>query len=172
MIKQEKQSLASMRLVHYSKRLTGSIETIKQNITPSMKPSGLWLSVDSHEENWRDWCESENYNIDGLRYVYNVSLYECANILLLTCAKDIDIFTLEFRASIPIDVQLGSFDPQWMMGLNIDWHTVAKKYDGIIIAPYIWERRLDEKTRWYYGWDCASGCIWNSAAIKEIKLQE
>ena len=22
---------------------------------------------------------------------------------------------------------------------------------------------------WYYGWDCASGCIWDPAAVAEIK---
>ena len=51
---------------------------------------------------------------------------------------------------------------------DIDWNRVAKKYQGIIITPYIWERRLTTTCTWYYGWDVASGCIWDNKAIKEI----
>jgi len=36
---------------------------------------------------------------------------------------------------------------------------VSKEYDGIEIAPYQWDARLS--LIWYYGWDVASGCIWN-----------
>ena len=52
---------------------------------------------------------------------------------------------------------------------QIDWAEVASKYDGIIISPYQWSLRLDMEMMWYYGWDCASGCIWNISAIKELK---
>lgn len=33
----------------------------------------------------------------------------------------------------------------------IDWPQVAQHYDGIIIAPYCWEMRLDREAGWYYG---------------------
>jgi len=57
---------------------------------------------------------------------------------------------------------------------NINWPAVAEKYDGIIIAPYIWQRRLSDNPDhfWYYGWDCASGCIWNTEVIEEIHTKE
>lgn len=35
--------------------------------------------------------------------------------------------------------------------------------------------RLDNRCTWYYGWDCASGCIWDKDAIEHyylIKEQE
>lgn len=50
----------------------------------------------------------------------------------------------------------------------LDWAAIGKLYDGIIIAPYLWERRLNGGAMWYYGWDCASGCIWNPRAISEV----
>ena len=52
----------------------------------------------------------------------------------------------------------------------IAWEKVAAKYDGLIITPYIWQRRME--LNWYYTWDCASGCIWNVRAIKDIRLIE
>ena len=50
----------------------------------------------------------------------------------------------------------------------IDWTAVGKNHDAIVIAPYIWERRLDGPM-WYYGWDCASGCVWNATAVAELR---
>ena len=52
----------------------------------------------------------------------------------------------------------------------INWRKVAKAFDGIIIPEYIYSRRLDgNASDWYYGWDCASGCIWDARAIKTTK---
>lgn len=34
-------------------------------------------------------------------------------------------------------------------------------------APYRFDRRFS--TIWYYGWDCASGVIWNLDAVADIK---
>lgn len=39
-------------------------------------------------------------------------------------------------------------------------------------APYQWRRRNERGFSWYYGWDCASGCIWRASAIREIRLIE
>jgi hypothetical protein len=55
-----------------------------------------------------------------------------------------------------------------MSRFEIEWRKVAERFDGIIIAPYIWQRRLDLESSWYYSWDCASGCIWNASAVREI----
>ena len=48
-----------------------------------------------------------------------------------------------------------------------DWARVGEAYPGIIIAPYIWSRRLDGPM-WYYGWDCASGCVWDPSVVRSI----
>ena len=52
------------------------------------------------------------------------------------------------------------------------WPGVAAEgWAGIEIAPYIWARRLDGPARWYYGWDAASGCIWDPTAAA-VELTE
>lgn len=53
----------------------------------------------------------------------------------------------------------------------IDWRRVAESYQGIVIAPYVWARRHHLASGWYYAWDCASGCIWDSAAVAAIMPQ-
>lgn len=55
---------------------------------------------------------------------------------------------------------------------ELDWLKVKQKYQGIIIAPYQWKCRMAQETKWYYGWDCASGCIWDLDCIDEFKLIE
>lgn len=51
------------------------------------------------------------------------------------------------------------------MASGIDWKAVAKEYDGIEIDPYQYERRFSEGFLWYYGWDCASGCVWRPRGL-------
>jgi hypothetical protein len=50
---------------------------------------------------------------------------------------------------------------------SVDWKEVAKNHAGLEINPYFWEKRLNSKTNWYYGWDMASGVIWDLDAIKD-----
>jgi hypothetical protein len=64
----------------------------------------------------------------------------------------------------------------------IDWMRVAEKHEGILIAPYLGERltepneflesHKEEWWRWYYSWDCASGCIWNPNAVSEFLCRD
>lgn len=52
----------------------------------------------------------------------------------------------------------------------IDWDAVSKKYHGAIFAN--WDRADTSLMYyiWYQALDVASGCIWNTRAIKELKL--
>jgi hypothetical protein len=122
------------------------------------KPSGFWVSVDG-EDDWPSWCRSEGFRTDSLEYAHTVTLKSDAHILHLYRFSDLLQFTAEYVSDIGVKDYTGA----------IDWGRVAQKYDGIIIAPYCWEARLDERTGWYYGWDCASGCIWNLDAIASVE---
>lgn len=51
---------------------------------------------------------------------------------------------------------------------HIDYPKVAEKYGGIEITPLLHRKRLS--AAWYYGWDCASGCVWSRKAIRDIRL--
>jgi hypothetical protein len=145
-----------MRLVHYSAQPISCVRSVEQSSKLDMKPRGLWVSDDACEDNWRTWCETENFSLGNLVYAHDVMLAESANILRLSGALDIDAFHDEWSRIAFSDYR------------TIDWSAVARKYDGIIISPYIWNRRLDGRVHWYYGWDCASGCIWNAHAIASI----
>ena len=116
-----------------------------------LKPDGLWVSVDG-EDDWPEWCQRESYDGCG-RYHYRVHL-DLDHVLVLDTVQAVRDFDARWRK--------GYLEPQLRLS-NIDWPPIALKYAGIIIAPYRWELRLD--LHWYYGWDCASGCIWDPAAV-------
>lgn len=68
----------------------------------------------------------------------------------------------------------GLFGGSWMrkrfQNYSIAWEKVeADGFYGIEINPYLWQRRLDGGM-WYYGWDCASGVVWNEKAILDVRL--
>jgi hypothetical protein len=142
--------------------------TYKQDnyICSHSKPHGLWISVKG-DDDWPWWCRAEDFAVESLHVCHRVTLRPDANILWLRSAEDIDAFTE--RYSKPWHFP-GKPEAVYDLSTGIDWTTVATDYDGLIIAPYIWSRRLScPASNWYYGWDCASGCIWNLSAIDEFE---
>lgn len=119
------------------------------------KPLGLWLSVDG-DRDWPEWCKAEDFNEPGLRHRTEMVLAPDANILHLKSADNIRYFTQQYAG-----LKWGSD--------RVNWAQVAKDYQGIIIAPYQWECRLDHYTFWYYTWDCASGCVWDLSVIRVLE---
>lgn len=130
-------------------------ETRPQKI--DYKPNGFWYGVDG---DWERWCKGEDWGLakDKDNFEYEMTLGR-ENLLVLTTVAEIDSFHEEYRA----ELCPGVHD-------YIDWRLVAGKYDGIEIAPYQWDRRMSGPAhRWYYGWDCASGCIWRPQGVT-VKL--
>lgn len=123
-----------------------------QNTTD--KPSGLWYGIGTA---WIDWVESE---MPGWRGSYFYKLITSGNVLKLTTVDAILDFTKKYQKISP---------NKFLDSYNIQWDLVANKFDGIEISPYQWKLRLDNRTNWYYGWDVASGCIWNSDAILSVE---
>jgi len=123
------------------------------------KPLGLWLSDDACSPNWKSWCEGEEWGLDGLKHRHAVTLSSTSNVLILSGTDAILAFHHRFQAPISNTM------PDYLM---IDWGRVCAEWQGIIITPYVWELRLDRRCRWYYGWDCASGCIWDIDAIESL----
>jgi hypothetical protein len=153
--------------MHFSKKKLKKIRSVKQvrgidKTSAHWKPKGIWISDESANLGWKEWCTREEYNLEGLSYAHEIVLSSLAKILYIKSAKELDEFFNKYKCEIY---------PQTSI-YGIKWSDVASEYDGIIITPYLWERRLDPATSFYYGWDCASGCIWNSKAIKEVKLVE
>lgn len=149
------------KLVHYTKEPFGFPGRFRDRgaMLPQPKPTGLWISVDGYGEGWADWCRLERYRLDDLALAYEATLAADASILRLSTPDQLDEFTLQYQVEDAL-----------MRGFEIRWDAVADLYDGIIIAPYVYERRLTRHTYWYYGWDCASGCIWNRRGIAAMTL--
>jgi len=113
-----------------------------------VKPTGVWYS--DHE--WREWCEGEEFGLARLKHVTRLEL-DMSRILLLQSPYDMDQFQKEYEGPW--------LESTIMMAIN--WPVVAERYAGIEIAPYQYNHRMS--TFWYYGWDCASGCVWDLSAV-------
>lgn len=151
-----------MKLLHYSNKPLKSIYSVDQGYEKSymtscgFKPSGLWVTTEG-KDNWEAWCRAEKFDLPGLTCVQEIVLAKTAEILWIKTSQQL----LSFHKKYSYVNRYGD--------KVIDWVKVAKKYDGVVIAPYQWEHRLDGPCKkWYYTWDCASGCIWDANAVENI----
>lgn len=119
------------------------------------KPSGFWVSVEG-EDDWKQWCVGEEFNVDRLDNEHDVKLKSSAEIFLIDSLPALHDFSASFC----------DHPTRWVDA--IQWETLAEYYDGVIIAPYQWSARLDPRLSWYYSWDVASGCIWNLDVIESV----
>lgn len=110
------------------------------------KPNGLWYSID---DAWEEWCRQQGFDVDRL-----------------SIATEIEVDTSKILIIDTID-KLSMFDNKYGANKYINWESVSYDYHGIEISPYFWKARRD--FIWYYTWDVASGCIWNTSAILSIK---
>lgn len=121
------------------------------------KPFGLWYGFG---KSWINWVRAEmpEWEEEFFQNTFELDL----NIeKILTINKDnILSFTEEYRDKDEIRKAI--------FGLCVDWGRVAEDYHGIESPKYLSDYRLDNRTHWYYSWDCASGCVWNKKAVKSI----
>jgi hypothetical protein len=152
-----------LTLVHYSAIRLEEIKSFDQpeRLSPYAKPKGLWVAVESHQDDWngwREWCEREQSALDRFEYAARIHLRDDAKIKLIYDGDEIDAFHDQFGRPVP--------EYPAYRSRCIGWRYVSKSYSGIIVAPYFWESRPWMKPSWYNAWHCASGCIWDAAAIR------
>lgn len=156
--------------LHMTNRLFKKFVNHEQR--PEYKPTGMWYGV---HDSWIQWCNSEMSGWIG-RYLYEVVTHE-DQILKIDTIEKFEAFEQEYLYN-PYKDQMAklaglipALDTQDYLPLrmkSVDYVSLSKNYAGLEIAPYFYEKRLS--SFWYYGWDCASGCIWNKSAIKQIRL--
>ncbi|HET7909679.1 MAG TPA: hypothetical protein VFL19_03135 [Nitrospira sp.] len=158
-----------MKLSHFSPTRITSVRSVEQSPLPDMKPRGLWVSVDGKDD-WPSWCKSERFGPIGAgRHVFRYRVdVDLSRVLHLDTAAAVMRFNDEYVREKLAGKFPGLPESPFKLSIWIDWSAVAAKYAGIIIAPYQWARRLE--LMWYYGWDCASGCIWDAAAVRSISV--
>lgn len=157
-----------MRFIHYASTHLEAIEDRGQPRRPrGDKPDGLWFSAGDGEDGWRAWCEAESFALGSLTHATEIVFHAKAKLLRLKTASALDAFAAEYGC-IP-DWAVTMRSAYFNTGHAIKWPLVAERYDGIVIAPYIYSRRLHEGTHFYYSWDCASGCVWRARAVKALR---
>ena len=139
------------------------LEPRDQSPQPGMKPKGFWYEVNA---DWRRWCRSEMPHWINERYLHRVTLGD-ERLLEIRSVSELDAFNDEFLAT---EWRHGYSERYGPMDMGIRWANVADQYDGIEIAPYLWGRRFDGPS-WYYGWDCASGVIWNPRGARVERVR-
>jgi hypothetical protein len=157
-----------MELLHHPRTISTFEFDQKQPYVQDIahKPCGFWVSVKGPDD-WKSWCESENFGVGSVQHSYAVDLVESHTVLVIDTARDLVEFTDEYATAWRWDRPLhkGSI-LEHRQFWPIDWPRVALTYGGIIVAPYQWGLRMD--LHWYYGWDCASGCVWDLYQIKSV----
>lgn len=130
------------------------------------KPVGFWVSV-AGEDDWPTWCLSEEFRLGSLVFAHRITLDPWSKILRILSPEGIDSFHDKYATRTDFDRR---YHPEWSdrRYWPVDWNAVAADFDGVVIAPYQWSRRL-QGPHWYYTWDCASGCIWNLSAIESVE---
>ncbi|MYB02022.1 MAG: hypothetical protein F4118_00330 [Acidimicrobiaceae bacterium] len=139
----------------------------KYYLRPNMKPEGFWFSPEDDneqtDESWYDFCVDVRSMCQRLRYKYYVLVDPTANLLILDTVSKMYEFNRKYLVYEKEPV---------LRSLSVLWNKVALDYQGILIAPYHYRLRLHADFRWYYDWDCASGCIWDISVIQSITLQQ
>jgi len=133
------------------------------------KPEGVWYGCG---DSWLKWMAREKPEwLDAVNYVYELELDQ-EFIMTITNEKEFKKFEWEYWGKAPWQGRggwndTGPTDGQYEM---IDWDVLTGQYDGIEICPYLQQFRMSN-SMWYYTWDVASGCIWDSQSlIGEPKL--
>ena len=125
------------------------------------KPSGLWLS-DENDYGWSQWCQDNDFRLKGLKYKTTIKV-DTSNVFVIQSVEELKEFNSKYG------IKKGNFkkDPYFLLeDYFINWDLLKNTHKGIIITPYLHQVRLEYM--WYYGWDCASGCIWDTSCCEII----
>ena len=142
--------------IHNCRELLQLDRSRRYEQTDYFKPKGFWYGFD---DSWQKWCECEQP--DWIRrYFYELKL-NGSNLLILKTKADMLRFNQEYGGR-PIL-------PSMKLIKQVEWTRIAREYDGIEIPVYFWEFRMHPEFMWYYGWDCASGVIWN---LEKVHINE
>lgn len=150
----------NITLTHYSCRPI----ILHTYVTPQksgLKPHGLWLSDDT-DYGWHDWCNDNHYKLHNLKTSTTFQL-PLEKILHLKTIPQILKFNQQYE-------DLPNKLPGISTSYAIQWDKVAKKHAGILISPYLYHNlpdNIQHTLLWYYAWDCACACIWNTSILSK-----
>ena len=128
------------------------------------KPTGFWYGIDN---SWIEWCESEMPEwVTPHRYRLEIDMAEVLVVDTIEKMHDINKHSVTDEYPPMLHYPTQTFQ---RFNYNIDWtHFEKKGYKGIEIPRYMYELRMNHDFFWYYSWDVASGCIWDTSIIKSV----
>jgi hypothetical protein len=124
-----------------------------------IKSTDRIIMSDDETINFKNAMQKVNYKPNGLWYGIGTSWINWVKISMPEQTR-------KYLFMMGTALELDNFDRKYNIAEKINWKVVSQKYSGIEINPYVWSRR--NELFWYYGWDVASGCIWDKNAIKKI----
>ena len=161
------------RRLHMCSNIIKKLTKKKYGIMPSgMKPRGLWYGFDG---SWSNWCAGNTFKCG--KHFYEVGL-DTSRILRIENLNQFEEFEKEYTCDSIFDrifkemgIKVPSISPLMVRAFGpsaIDWPRLKKEYAGLEINPWMHSKHLESV--WYYGWDCASGVIWDISAINQFQL--
>ena len=140
----------------YTKKEFKVFDTVSNSGNISAKPKGLWYSCN---EEWKEWVMFEMPNWwESYNFKYNIQV-NLNSMLAIRTLDELLAFEKKYIGNPKSSYYGSSFKA-------IDWGLVANDYAGIEICPYQYQARFNHD--WYYGWDIASGCIWDASAFISV----
>ena len=113
------------RFVHFSvEPFHGPVRPVSINRQElHSKPRGFWISDESGEDGWADWCLGENFATEALSHAASIELADDAKLLWLKSDADIDHFSRQY--GIP--------EHRFQRTYRVNWRPIAEEFQGIII---------------------------------------
>lgn len=154
--KQINKYISRKKYIHMSEKIINNLinKKMKHNIYYPDKPNGLWFGIGN---SWLNWMISEDFKYTEYNYIYELE-FDKNKILKIDNENKFKKFEEQFLLKTDKKPLTLSYKTNTFMG-SIDWEKVSSQYNGIEISPYFYQFRLSHL--WYYGWDCASGCLWS-----------
>lgn len=121
-----------------------------------IKPyGGLWSSPVNSDWGWKDWCLSEDFNVEKLSNSFEFSLNDNAKIYVIDEFSDLGFLVMGNKYR---------FVSWWGDSIILDFEKLSKVYDAILLTD---KGQID--TRYtnpgLYGWDCESILVMNPDCI-------
>jgi hypothetical protein len=150
------------------------LERIDFGVTPEKKDLPVVYKGERHDESkpwgsvwwgvggdWIRWLSYEAPDWLEDRYPVISALYlDDSGLLTIENDSQLEVFTAKYPDE-------NSLLPK---GSGIHWDYLKDKgFSGIEIPTYLQKSRYSRTAFWYYGWDCASGAVWDQKAILKHK---
>ncbi len=145
--------------VHFGSDLLDLKMTYEKPLFVTHKPRGLWYGFG---DSWISWCFREGCNsfVNKRNSIHELNI-DLEQILVIDSKEKLIEFSNKYGTSILGRKSFKGFKE------SVDWAEVMSQYKGIEISPYYPSFDLGNDFFWYFGWDCASGCLWDLSCLKE-----